>query len=294
VIVRGVAAFAIVMACAAVARAQPAPPPAEPPPPAAEEAEEDDAEDEPKPAKSPAVEPPAEPPAEPLPPPLPPPRPDEQELGPYVAPQESDAPERKLEIGPDFGITARSAEGDGVSYSPGFTWGAHLRVELVSFLGFRAYFNNSYHAVDVPTGALSADPPLSPDEVDQEDLKVTVIGARLEPTWVVTPELRLWAGLGVAWGRVFAEEPETTPEVASHDRTGVLLEWTGSLGGSYDVIPRWLAVTLLLSGGLVSNQSGDVFDRTQVISQTGQITYLGGLPEFTSTMSALVGLGIIL
>jgi hypothetical protein len=277
------------------ASAQPQPPPAAP----AEEDEEkaEDAADEPKTtpkaADEPVVEPKPEPPAEPLPPPLPPPQPNEQEGGPYVAPPEAEGPERKLEVGPDFGITAREAEGDGVSYSPGFTWGAHLRVELVSFLGFRAYFNNSYHAVDVPDGALAVHS-LSPDQVDQEALKVTVIGARLEPTWVVTPELRLWAGLGVAWGRVFAEEPSTEPEVASHDRTGVLLEWTGSLGGSYDVIPNWFAVTLLLSGGFVSNQSGDVFDRTQAISQTGQITYLGGLPEFASTLSALVGLGIIL
>lgn len=283
------AAFSIVIACAAVAQAQPAPPPAEPPEPAKAETEDDEeAEPAAKAAESPAVEPAPEPPPEPLPPPLPPPRADEQELGPYVPPAETEVAERKLEIGPDFGITVRSAEGDGVSYSPGFTWGAHLRVELVSFLGFRAYFNNSYHAVDVPAGALG------PDEVDQEDLKVTVIGARLEPTWVVTPELRLWAGVGVAWGRVFAEEPETTPPVASHDRSGVLLEWTGSLGGSYDVVPNWLALTLLLSGGFVTNQSGDVFDRTQAISQTGQITYLGGLPEFSSTLSALVGLGIIL
>jgi hypothetical protein len=270
---------------------------AQPDPEAAGEAEatetEPDAETAPKATESPKVEPEPEPAPRPKAAVLPPPRPDEQELGPYVAPERPVERERKLDVGPDFGITARAAEGDGITYSPGFTWGAHLRVELVSFLGFRAYFNNSYHSVDIPTDALVVDG-LSPAQAEQEDLKVTMLGARLEPTWVVTPELRLWLGVGVAWGRVFAEELDTNPPVASHDRSGVLLEWTGSVGGSFDVIPRWLAVTLLLNAGFVSNQSGDVFDRTQAISQTGQVTYLGGLPEFASTFSALIGLGIIL
>jgi hypothetical protein len=143
----------------------------------------------------------------------------------------------------------------------------------------------------VPTGALG---PTPDTKLDQEALKVTVIGARLEPTWVVTPQLRLWVGAGVAWGRVVADEPDTQPPVASSERSGVLVEFTGSLGASYDVIPRWLCVSLLLSGGVPTNQSGDVFDSQQVINQAGQIDYLGPLPKFENTFSALVGLGLIL
>lgn len=218
-----------------------------------------------------------------------PPRPGDQEPGPYLPPAEDEGFERKLEVGPDVGVTLRPARGDSIDYSPGWSWGAHVRVELTTFLGFRAYFNNTSHGVEIPTGALGLGA-----AVEQEDISVTVIGARLEPTWVVTPRLRLWLGAGVAWGRVFAEEPSTNPPVSSFDRTGVLLEWTGSLGASFDAIPSWLAVTLLLNGGVASNQSGDVFDRTQVIDQAGQVAHLAGLPEFESTFSALLGVGLIL
>jgi hypothetical protein len=273
---------ALCLAHASIARAQPESPDA--PLERDNEAEEPDRDATPS-------EVPEEPPPDTQPPPAPPPAPTagEQQPGPYYAPEPPERA-RKLGIGPDFGITVRPAEGNETSYSPGFTWGAHLRIELASFLGLRAYFNNTRHAVDVPTGAIG---PTSDTEVDQDDLAVTVLGARLEPTWVVTPELRLWVGAGIAWGRVVADEPSTRPAVASSDRS-VLLELTGSLGASYDLIPHWLCLSLLVSGGVPTNQSGDVFDRQQVINQAGLIEYLGGLPEFESTFSVLAGFGLIL
>jgi hypothetical protein len=283
------ACSALCLTHAAVAWAQPEPPAR----PDAGEAN-DEAEDEPgaKAAAAPS-EVPEEPLADPEPPPplLPPPSAGEQQPGPYVASPEPAGRQRKLEIGPDFGVTLRPAAGDAISYSPGLSWGAHLRIELVSFLGLRAYFNNTRHAVDVPAGALG---PTDDTEIDQDALAVTIIGARLEPTWVVTPELRLWVGAGIAWGRVVAKEPSAKPAIAGADRRAVLLELTGSLGASYDLIPSWLCVSLLLNGGIPTNQSGDMFDRQQVIDQAGTIDYLRGLPEFESTFSALVGLGLIL
>src|SRR4029078_10920365 len=106
--------------------------------------------------------------------------------------------------GPDVGIWSRPARGSGVKYSPGFVYGADARVEIFQFLGFRAYANQSRHAVDVGEGEL-----VENTTVDQPALEVLQIGARLEPTYLLLPTLRLWAGLGVAWGRATAPEPDT-------------------------------------------------------------------------------------
>lgn len=294
------ALLALALSTTSIARAQPQPQPEpeEPKPDAADEPEasDDEAEGEDPPPRAAGSDVPEEPPKDDAPPPpvLPDPRPDEQGPGPYFPPPEDDPRrQRWLDVGPDFGMTHRTSSSDRVSYGSGFTWGAHLRAELVSFLGIRIYFNNSFHSVDAPPEAFGTI--YTDGAVEHDDIKVTVLGARLEPTWVVTPEFRLWVAGGVAWGRVTADEVRTDPVVYNFDRSGVLLEWSGSLGASYDVIPRWAAVTLLLNGGVVSNQSGNVFDTVQVIRQdTGQMERLGGLPKFDNTFSALIGLGIVL
>ncbi len=223
-------------------------------------------------------------------PPLPPPRPDEQEPRPAFAGDVSHHPQRLVLVGPDFGVTARSSGRDDVTYAPGFTWGGHVRAELLPFLGFRAWFTQTKHAVDVKNGALG----LSGHQIDQPDMTIGVIGATLEPTWVVTPRLRLWLGLGLGWSRLTAPIPTITPNVVVARRKGVFLEWTACLAGSFEVIPDWLAVSLSVAGGTTSNQTGDVFDSAQGIDQTGVKVTMDGYPQIESTASALLGLDVIL
>ena len=223
-------------------------------------------------------------------PPLPPPRSDEQEPRPVFHANEPDKPRRLVLVGPDLGLTLRNADGSGASYSPGLSWGAHVRAELLPFLGFRAWFTQTQHSVDVS----GADLGLPGHDVDQDPLTIAIIGARLEPTWTVTPRLRLWLGLGVGWNRVNAPIATITPEVVVAKRKGVFLEWSAALGGSYEVVKDWLAVSLMLSGGFTSNQSGNVFDSVQGIDQTGSKVTVGGYPEIESTASALLGVDVIL
>jgi hypothetical protein len=259
--------------------------------------------DEAEPEKKPEKEAPAPAPApEPEPvvrgneaPPLPPPGApaiDEQSPHPYLAVPRSGENERHLDVGPDAGIWARPAESDaGVTYSPGFAWGAHLRVELASFLGFRAYYNKSSHSVNVPYGGLG----LSGTETDQPALDVMQLGARLEPTWVVVPTLRLWAGAGAGWGRASASQPQTSGanSVRYDDRAGVFVEWSGALGAIWDPLPGRLATTLTLAGGLFSNQTGELFQDEQVING-GVVARIDGLPRFAASYSALLGVGVVL
>ncbi len=216
-------------------------------------------------------------------PPPPPPREDEQLPRPYLERPKPIAGVRHIEIGPDAGIWSRPAKGDAAKYSPAFAWGAHARIEILPVLGFSAYFNAAHHSVTV-----------SDASVDQPPIEVMQIGARLEPTWPVLPTLRLWAGIGAAWGRVTAPSPTVMGIQDVPDRTGVFLEYSGALGATYDALPHWLAISLSLSGGLVANQSGDAFDEAQVIDQNGQMSRLAGLPELKGSYSALLGVGMIL
>lgn len=302
----------------ATARAQaapPAPPAARGPDVAAEaddasaEADEEEAAAKPAPKKKPTSsavgasekkksdgasdEVPPEPPktAAMLPPPVDP-RADEQEPRPFPSSSPPLSRVRHVEIGPDAGLWVRSAEGSSVSYAPAFAWGFHARSELFEYLAAAVFLSRARHDVDVRRGGLG----LVDTEVDQPALDVLELGARAEPTYRPVPDLRLWLGLGVAWGLITAKEPSTSGAnaVASADRRGVFLEYSASLGATWDVIPSWLALSLSGSAGLLSNQRGDVFYDHQAISQSGSTTTIGGLPKLESSYSVLFGVGMIL
>lgn len=291
--VRGVFAALFVVLLASGARAQVVNAP--PPPPnagkAAEEPSEDDSDDADEESDEPATStkssntPKDEAESEkPLPPP-PPPRATDQFPPPYDKKPDPIRNVRHVEIGPDFGVWSRSAKDDSASYGAAFAYGAHARVEILPVLGFSIYASNAHHEVTVEDSA-----------VDQPALQVFQMGARLEPTWPVLPTLRLWLGLGVAWGRAAADAPtvDGIQDSSMADRSGVFLEYSAALGGTYDVIPNWLALSLSVSGGVMANQSGDLFDDTQAIDNTGQMSRLSGLPEMESGFSALLGVGMIL
>lgn len=217
------------------------------------------------------------------------PRADEQEPRPYLKLVRPLSRERHIEIGPDVGIWSRPAEGDSIEYEPALAYGVHLRVPLASFLAITGYFSQASHSVTIPRGSLGLD-----FEIEQEPLQVTHLGSRLEPTLEPIPNLRLWLGLGIAWGHIRAEEPDSDGEMAYADRSGVYLEYSGSLGATWDVIPSWLAVSLSGSAGVLTAQTGDLFDDHQVIQKDGTTTTMGAMPELAGSYSALLGLGIVL
>jgi len=311
----GFVLFFALVALSARARGQKAPEEAdtkaapETTPPAAAKAEGDDEstpevgkappddggdEDAPRKKKDTAAEPPPPPPKTseaPLPPPAPP-HSDEQTPRPYFVDASPVGRQRHAEIGPDFGIWSRPAKGDSVSYAPAVAWGVHVRAELWKYLGVTTYFSRARHPVDVPRGGLG----LADTSIDQEPLDVLQLGARLQPTIMPMSTLRLWLGIGAAWGHVSAEEPTTTGpnSVEYADRTGAYLEYSLAVGATWDVVPEWMAISLMASGGVLSNQSGDVFTDHQAISPSGTTTTIGALPEFESSLTAQLGIGMIL
>jgi hypothetical protein len=182
------------------------------------------------------------------------------------------------------------ADGDAVSYSPDVAIGAHVRIELREWLGLRLFFLYGQHGVTIASGNLG----LPGQDVQQPDIAVTQLGARLEPTWVVTPRLRLWAGLGAAWARAEAPRPMLGGTGAlTAEREGVFLELGGGLGASFDVVPRWLTVWTSASIAAVVDETGDLFNRQQAVAPD-RILVIDGLPEMSGALSAVLGVGLIL
>lgn len=276
------------------ALAQAAPPTGAPPKAAAEKDDLDD-EGEPPAKKNPATLPvkeePVQAPEKLLPPPADP-RLDEQEPRPLFAPPDAARSERHLEIGPDVGIWLRTADSDDVSYAPGLAYGAHARADLWPVLGFRVYFSNARHAVELARGALG----LEDTAVDQPDLEVFQLGFRAEPTYMPTSTLRLWAGLGIAWAHVTAPRPTSTGavQVQYADRTAVFLEYSAAAGATWDFVPDWLAATLSASGGILTSHSGDAFREHTVSDGAGGTVSMGGLPKVKTSFAAHLGVGMIL
>jgi len=124
-----------------------------------------------------------------------------------------------------------------------------------------------------------------------------LLGAAAEPTWGVTPRLRLLAGLGLGWGTGVAAPPPYHPGgYYSARRTATFLDLSGALGGTVDVIPSWVTVSLLLGASLTVEQSGALYRPVQAIPQdpANRIDHYQGLPEFSGSLSALLGVGVVL
>lgn len=218
--------------------------------------------------------------------PLPEPKAGEQ----FPAPVES-APvvpaRRWLSIGLDLSALVRPSGQDDIRYLPGVFWGGHARAELTSFLGVRVYFSRGEHSVSLDPGSLT------PVTASQGNVTVSSIGSRIEPTLQIEDRARLFLGLGVAWSRLVAPEPETEPRWRSFERSGVFLEWTAAVGALFDVIEDRAGVVLSVHGGTTSNASGNAFDTTQAIDHNGLRARVGGLPISETTFGVTAGVEAI-
>ena len=220
---------------------------------------------------------------------------------------EPDAPEwtRHIEIGGDFAFVVRpfaGAESDsGTSYDPAPAWGLHVRWPVVSWLRVHAYFIDARHNVVIPPGALVAptDTSISP-QATFDELTVTtfVFGARIAPTLEFTDRLRAWIGGGIGWGRF--EFPRVNVTEADGSvfevgmRAGSFVEFPFSIGASWDVIDRWLAIEIEGTFAPVTGQSGSAHTTHQTVDANGRIVHIGGFGAIEASFVQTLGLSLIL
>jgi hypothetical protein len=134
----------------------------------------------------------------------------------------------------------------------------------------------------------------------QPALSLWILGLQAEPTWVVSPRLRLWSGFGICWGRLEAAAPRSKLEpcasgqdcaIQAAERSGVLLDLTSSIGAIFELVPRWVAVTATLEYGFELSHSGELYRPVQAFVG-GQMHHLAGLPAMRTSMTGLVGVGV--
>ncbi len=207
--------------------------------------------------------------------------------------------QRHLDIGPVAGLVSRPASHDDagapspVRYGPGFGIGVGLRVPLFRFLEVAGYFIDAQHAVELPPGSLGVDGTIESPKVHSFSF-----GARLSPTIALGPRVRAWAGVGGGWGRMeFSRMTATEPGLGSfviRDRAMSFVELSLSLGASFEIVPRWLRLSLELSGAVVPSQVGTAVERVQTIDAEGKKRWIDGLPRQDGVFTQTVGLLLLL
>ena len=201
--------------------------------------------------------------------------------------------ERRVLVGVDLGMVARPVASDArVAYAPAPIYAAHARLELLDWFGYailefldvRAIAAVNSHDVETRSGA----------EFSAPDISTIQLGARAEPTWTVTPTVRLWLGLGVAWERMQMDAFDLPERVHVPHRAGVAVEYSGGVGSVIDLIPNWLALELGLIIAWPEHQTGSLFETVQVFDAEGRRSSIEGMPLFERSHYGFVGLSLVL
>lgn len=214
---------------------------------------------------------------------------------PTLAAAES-SPRGQVQIGPDFGIMQRQAQanGSGIEYGPGITYGAHAQLLSARWLRFSLYYLHARQPLEVPGGAFGG---FQTAQLESGFLTSYVLGARLQPTLNLGSRLHLWVSAGAGWGKVTA--PAMTLESTSPERSalvapreGVVVELPFGVGGSFDIIERWLAVSVDATYTSQTKQSGSIYGTSQAVDSTGQLVEIGPLPKLGPGMTATASIVI--
>jgi len=202
-----------------------------------------------------------------------------------------DDPKGQLQIGPDFGLIARPAKDDaaGISYGTGIAYGAHAQILTAPWLRFSLYYLRARQPVTMPAGSLLPGTAVEGDP----HLGSYVLGARIQPTLNLGQRLHLWANAGAGWGKVTVPAMKLTQGADSMrvgPRDGVLVEIPVGVGGSFDIIRRWLAVSIDATYAFSMKQSGDAYREAQVVDAKGEMLHVGPMPKLGSAVTGTISL----
>lgn len=210
---------------------------------------------------------------------------------PFVAEAQS-SPRGQIQIGPDFGFIQRAAQANdaGIEYGPGITFGAHAQIMSLRWLRFSFYYLHARQPLEIPAGSFTG---FSTARAEHEFFTSYVLGARMQPTLTLSSRLHLWASAGAGWGKVNA--PAMTLEASGRSanvatRDGVVVELPFGVGGSFDIIERWLAVSFDATYAIQTRQSGQIYSNSQAVDSTGHLVEVGPLPKLGPGMSATASL----
>lgn len=188
-----------------------------------------------------------------------------------------------------------------MSYRPTVGVGLHLQWELRPWLHMRPYFLWGAHTVDLQPGALSTS---TPNSIRTDSLFEAItastfsFGAKVAPTWNLSPRVRLWLVAGVGYGRatfrgVTLTEPGGTPFTVP-DRDGAFIEFPVGLGGAYEILPGRAAFTVEVTGAPAVAQTGSAYEPSKVVDPDGKLRELGAFGAIQASFAQTLGLSIYL
>lgn len=205
---------------------------------------------------------------------------------------------RSVDIGIDVAQISRPASSieDGlptpVRYETAVGYGFHGRIEILRHLRFTAYFLSASHDVALPRGSLGQSGALSMDSAWTYSF-----GARLMPTWPFTERLRSWVSVGAGWGRIEFGRMTVTEgggQFMVRERESSFVEVPLGIGTSFEIIPRWLALEVEVTGAFVVGQQGSSIETGQGIDAAGKVRSIGSLPRLDAAFVQTLGLSLLL
>lgn len=195
-----------------------------------------------------------------------------------------------VQLGPDFGVIHRQAQPNraDIEYGPGIVYGAHAQILAASWMRFSLYYQHARQPLFMPQGSLGHGAIVHPES---GHFSSYVLGARIQPTVNLSRRLHLWFSAGAGWGKVSAPAMEigavdSEVHTRSAPREGVLVELPFGVGGSFDIIPGWVALSIDATYAPLTNQSGDMYHDVQAIDASGNLTHIGSMPKLGPTMAA--------
>ena len=212
-------------------------------------------------------------------------------------PEAGSAPQAELSALAGYGVRSASTDDsvnpDGIGYDPAFQLSFQARGYVWSWLNFAAYYVRSSHEINLPHGAAD----INYEQIEMGKVLTYSLGARLEPSYHVSDELRTWLSIGIGWGRMSLDKVNVVEADRSYtirERTGVFVEVPVGIGASYEVVPRWLAIQAEADIAHLSKQSGKLFDPTSYVDSQGTLDRVGPMPTQTISASFLLGVSLLL
>lgn len=202
-------------------------------------------------------------------------------------------PMHKVTVGPDIGVMARPATGNGpIHYGPSLVAGGHIRIEALDWLGLRIVTHYEHNSVKFDGGSL----PVDGASLRAPSFHRVVFGLSLEPTWVVGERFLTYFGAGARWARTTSDFSETD-DLSHTDPTGVFVEFPLVIGTSVQLVKDWLVLETSAQVSLLTGQNGSLFNTkrlTQAFDQNGRLLHLQPFPKFGTSFGAVAGLAVLL
>lgn len=193
-----------------------------------------------------------------------------------------------------LGWVSRPSQSDSIKYRPGIAWGGYVRAELVSWLGLRLFYREERVPVQVESGAFDFGDDTYEDDFEQPDLEILNLGARLEPTLVVHPRLRVRGIVGWSWLWFQAPFPKSEDfELKRTFRSAVQMDISVGAGLSFDIIKNWIDISLDSAYSVPAGRTGTAYEPAQIV-RDGGIHHIAPMPKLQNSLDCLISLGVIL